>query len=510
MAKSIMICGTGSHVGKSLITAGLCRIFKKDGYNVAPFKAQNMALNSYATSEGGEIGRAQAVQAFAARVEPHVDMNPVLLKPSSDMGAQIIMLGSVKGNMNVKEYCGFKKEAFSVAKKAFRRLSEKYDIIVMEGAGSPAEINIPDDIVNLPMAEYANAPVLLVGDIDMGGVFAWILGTLELLKSSYKKLVKGFIINKFRGDIDILKPGLVSLEKKTKKPVIGVVPFLKDLRVEEEDSVAAGRFDAPEYRPKKVTDKIAIEILYLPHISNFTDIDLLAAEKGVALRYVKMGEKITDPDCLIIPGTKNTISDYTYLKKYGYTQEIKTAVKRGVMLIGICGGFQMLGRKIIDIKGSESNLSQCEGLGLMNFVTRLMASKVVSQVKVRPSERLRFVDASLAEKELSGYEIHTGRTKYLSGSAPAFKITSRLKTQTEIDDGAVSESGNVWGTYIHGLFDNASFMLAFLNHLRVKKSLPAKRHTETIDRDAEIDKLADSLRKSLDIDKIYKIIGVKK
>jgi len=509
MAKSLMICGTGSHVGKSLITAGLCRIFKQDGYSVAPFKAQNMALNSFATKEGGEIGRAQAVQAAAAKTEPHVDMNPVLLKPSSDTGAQVIILGKVKANMNVKKYFAFKKNAFNTAKKAYNRLSKKHEIIVMEGAGSPSEINIPDDIVNLSMANHANAPVLLIGDIDLGGVFAWIIGTLDLIKSSYKKLIKGLIINKFRGDIDILKPGLLSLEKRTNRPVLGVVPYLKDLKVEEEDSVAASRFSSSIYKPKTASDKINIEILYLPHISNFTDFDSLSSEEDVNLRYVKMGESITNPDLLIIPGTKNTISDFQYLKRDGYINQIKSSIKKGAMLIGICGGFQMLGLKIIDIKGSESGLSQTEGLGLINFVTRLMPSKVVSQVKALAQDRLPFVDSKACAEKLSGYEIHIGRTKYLKGITPAFKIISRLDKETEIDDGALDSTGQVWGTYMHGIFDNDSFRRHLLNHLRAKKGLPVKESVSSLDKDKEIDKLADSLRQNLDINKIYQIIGLK-
>lgn len=510
MAKTLMICGTGSHVGKSLISAGLCRLLKKDGWRVAPFKSQNMALNSFSTKEGGEIGTAQAVQAFAAGIEPHVDMNPILLKPSGNLGAQVIMLGKAKGDMSAKNYALFKKEAFGIAKKAFNRLASKYDIIVMEGAGSPSEINIPDDIVNLPMAKYAKAPVILVGDIDLGGVFAWFVGTLELMKSSHKKLVKAFIINKFRGNIKLLESGLISIEKRTKRPVLGVIPFLKDMLIEEEDSVSVDREKTHKSKSSVDRNKINIEVVRLPHMSNFTDFDSLSREKDVALKYIKTSKQISNPDLLIIPGTKNTISDFCYLKREGYINKIKNCVRHGAMLIGICGGFQMLGLKIIDIKGNESGLSQCEGLGLLNFITRLMPSKVVSQVEAIAQPALSFAGSTNSTNKLSGYEIHTGRTKYLKGSVPAFKLTKRLGTEIEVDDGAVNHNNQVWGTYMHGIFDNDSFRTSLLNHIRQKKHLPVKRKVKSFNRLREFDKLEDSLRKNLDMKKIYEIIGVKK
>ena len=504
-----MILGTGSHVGKSLMTAGLCRIFKQDGYNVAPFKSQNMALNSYATEAGGEMGRAQAVQAFASGIKPHIDMNPILLKPSSDTGAQVIMMGKVVGSMTAKTYRKFKSDAFPIAKKAFDRLSKKHDIIIMEGAGSPAEINIPDDMVNMPMAEHANAPALLIGDIDLGGVFAWIMGTLQLLKPRHRKLIKGFIINKFRGDIDILKPGLKQLETLARRPVLGVVPYLKALRIEEEDSVSSSRFRQHIFRPKNDTDKINIEVLYLPHISNFTDFDPFLDDEDVNLRYVKMGDEITNPDIIIIPGTKNTISDYRTLKRMGYLDTIKKRIKSGTMLIGVCGGFQMLGLKIIDTKGSESNIPKCEGLGLLNFVTRLMPSKVVSQIKAVPQRNLSFAHAHASGAELTGYEIHTGRTRYLDGCLPAFSLRKRLDTEIEVDDGATDSANQVWGTYIHGIFDNNVFRTALLNRLRKTKGLPLKNARHNPNREKEFDRLAQCLRENLDIKKIYKIIGIR-
>lgn len=503
-----MVCGTGSHVGKSVIAAGLCRILKEDGFKVAPFKSQNMALNSCVTEEGGEMGRAQAVQALAAGVPAHVDMNPILIKPSSDTGAQIIMLGKVKGNMDAKNYMRFKKEAFSVAKSAFRRLSKKYDLIVMEGAGSPAEINIPDDIVNIPMARMADAPVILVGDIDLGGVFAWITGTLNLLKPSDRRRVKGFIINKFRGDIDILKPGVKLLEKKTKRPVLGVVPFFRDIKIEEEDSVRSNRLDDPIFKIKKSPHKINIEVLYLPHISNFTDFDPLQKEDDVALRYVRMGEEIAEPDILIIPGTKNTISDLVYLKKAGYADKIRGLAKKGTFIIGICGGFQMLGRKIIDTKGSESYIAKTDGLSLFNIVTRIMPSKVTSHVEFSALRNPRF-QIKGPSWPLTGYEIHLGRTKYLKGSQPLFKITKRGKSAVDIPDGAINKEGDVIGTYIHGIFENDAIRNALLNTVRKKKGLK-KRESVYSGREEGLNKLEKLLRKVLDMDKIYRIMGVKR
>lgn len=502
-----MVCGTGSHVGKSIITAGLCRIFKNDGFNVAPFKSQNMALNSYVTDEGGEIGRAQAVQAFASRINPHVDMNPVLIKPSSDVGAQIIIRGKVKGNMDAKNYMAYKEEAFSVAKESFRRLDKKYDLIVMEGAGSPSEINIPDDIVNMPMAEVANAPVLLVGDIDLGGVFAWIVGTLDLLKPYQRQMIKGFIINKFRGDLDILKPGLSMLEERTNRSVLGVVPFFKDIKIDEEDSVQSSRFNNEIFKPKTSKRDISIEVLYLPHISNFTDFDPFLKEEDVGLRYVKMGEDIGRPDLLIIPGTKNSIRDLLCLRKMGYVNKIRSLAREKRFIMGICGGFQMLGTKIIDIKGSESHLSRCEGLSYLNIVTRLMPSKITTQAEFAPLEDSLFAFDRRKRDTLYGYEIHLGRTKYLKGAKPIFKITRRNSQEVEIPDGAINEEGNVFGTYIHGIFDNDAVRNTFLNIIREKKGLP-KRWSKGPNKDAEFNKLENLLRTSLDINKIYKIMGL--
>ena len=500
MAKSLMICGTGSHVGKSVITAGLCRIFRQDGFRVVPFKSQNMSLNSFVTEDGAEMGRAQVVQAECAGLTPHVDMNPILLKPASDVGVQVIISGKPVGNMDAKEYGSYRSTAFGTAKEAFTRLDNAYDIVVMEGAGSPAEVNLENDIVNLQMASFARAPVILVGDIDYGGVFAWIVGTLEIISDEQRQQIKGFIINKFRGDFDILKPGLDFLEKRMSRPVLGVVPFFRDIKIEEEDSVSL--------EPKNIktkTDAISIEALYLPHVSNFTDFDRLEAENDVQLRYVKPGQSIGNPDVLIIPGSKNTIWDLNYLKEAAYLNRIKELADNGCFIVGICGGYQMLGKGIKDVYAVESTTPETEGLGLLNITTELLPNKITHQVKFEVMDKLPFTKDNAL---LTGYEIHAGRTTYLGECKPIFGIIRRQKCSVKVDDGAVNEQGNIWGTYIHGIFDNDQFRRAFINHVRANKGLKAVAPTSSYNKEAEYDKLADLLRKSLDIDKIYQIMGV--
>ena len=509
-AKVIMVQGTGSSVGKSILVAALGRMFYQDGFRVAPFKAQNMALNSFVTKDGGEMGRAQVVQAEACGIEPTVDMNPVLMKPTSEMGSQIIVQGKPVGNMQAQEYRNYKSKLISVVKDSFLKLAGNYEVIVIEGAGSPAEINLrEDDIVNMRMAQIADCPVLLVGDIDKGGVFAWIVGTLELLTKEERERVKGIIINKFRGDKEILQPGLDYLEKKIEKPVLGVIPYFRDIRIEEEDSVnlEEGKcYILPEL------GKIDVKVLYLPHVSNFTDFDPLEREKDVSLRYVKMGERLGEPDLLIIPGSKNTLDDLYCLKKFGYQEEITNRAKKGTVIVGICGGYQMLGRELCDPEHSESSREKIKGLGLINGVTTLRPKKITFQV------RARLLPDSLLDNqdELSGYEIHTGETVLSGDEKPLFKITKRGFTQTDINDGVVSKKGMVWGTYIHGIFDNNSFRRAFINFLRSKKGLAISscvnqnRISYQEQKDREYDKLACLVRDNLDMDKIYHILGIEK
>lgn len=511
MAKSVvMIQGTGSSVGKSVMVTALCRIFYQDGFRVAPFKAQNMALNSFITKDGGEMGRAQVVQAEACGIEPTVDMNPILMKPTSEVGSQIIVRGKLIGNMQAQEYRNYKSKLISIVKDSFSKLAHNYEVIVIEGAGSPAEINLKeDDIVNMKMAQIADCPVLLVADIDKGGALAWIVGTLELLTMEERDKIKGIIINKFRGDKEILQPGLDYLERKTKKPVLGVIPYFRDIQIEEEDSVNS---EKNKYYTQPTPDKINIEVLYLPHISNFTDFDPLEREEGISLRYVKMGERLGDPDLLIIPGSKNTLDDLYYLKKSGYQKEILNRLKKGTVIIGICGGYQMLGREIYDPEHTESSREKIEGLGLINGVTTLKSKKITFQLKARllPNP---FLDN---QDELSGYEIHTGETVLSGRDKPLFKITKRGFTKTDINDGVVSKGGMIWGTYIHGIFDNNSFRRSFINFLRRKKGLAISscinqdRISYQEEKDREYDRLACLVRDNLDMEKIYHILGIEK
>jgi adenosylcobyric acid synthase len=494
-----MIQGTGSFVGKSIIVAGLCRILKQDGFRVAPFKAQNMALNSFITREGGEMGRAQVVQAEAAGLAPHVDMNPILLKPYTDTGAQVIIQGRVFGNMPADVYHRFKKKALRAVMESYQRLSRQYQVIVIEGAGSPAEINLREgDIANMGMAEAADAPVLLLGDIDKGGVFASLVGTLELLNPPERDRVKGFIINKFRGDLRLLSPGLDFLEEKTGIRVLGVIPFLKDFHLPEEDGVVLENFPAQGFR------EIDIAVIYLPHISNFTDFDALRHEPGVRLRYVQPGQRIGETDAVILPGSKNTIEDLVFLKKAGYDREIWELWRSGKKVIGICGGFQMLGKRIRDPLGVETTVGQAEGLGLLDVETILQKEKMTYQVKA-----VAFQDSS---GSLSGYEIHMGDTTRGPSNPPAFKIIERLGHKVAIEDGAISTDGRVWGTYIHGLFDNDGFRRSFVDSLRkIKDLLPVREKAEfdyrTFKEEA-YDRLAAVLRETLDIRKIYQISGL--
>lgn len=502
--KVIMVQGTGSYVGKSLIVSALCRIFKQDGFRVAPFKAQNMALNSFVTREGGEMGRAQVAQAEAAGIEPNVDMNPILLKPSGDVKAQVIVKGKPIGNMSGREYYRRRPQLLRVIRESFGRLRDTYDIIVIEGAGSPAEVNLrKNDVVNMQMAKIANCPVILAGDINVGGVFAWLVGTLELLTAAERKRIKGVIINKFRGDIRILQPGLEFLEKKTRKPVLGVIPYFHDIRIPEEDSIDRERYCLFDERPRK--GRINIEVLYLPHISNFTDFDPLEKEPDVHLRYIVQGAKIGEPDCIIIPGSKNTIGDLSYLKDSGLAEAIIDRSRRGAVVVGICGGYQMLGRQIRDPYSLESRRKAISGLGLLPLVTTILRKKMTHQIQAE--------DLLFGTGKVSGYEIHMGRTNLCAPLRPAFRICTRSKQAVRIEDGVALKDNGVWGTYIHGLFENDRLRRAFLDSLRKKtgsgKKYPGIReniNTFLEEKEKEYNKLAAVVRKNLDMRKIYSLL----
>jgi len=496
-AKSIMIQGTASSVGKSLVVTALCRIFALDGFKVAPFKSQNMALNSFVTRDGKEMSRAQAVQAFACNIEPSVLMNPILLKPSSNTGSQVIIKGKVYGNMSAQEYQRFKSELRNIVKEAYEELSSQYDIVVIEGAGSPAEINLKDnDLVNMGMAEIADCPVILVGDIDKGGVFASIVGTMVLLEQRERKRVKGVIINKFRGDVEILKPGLVMLEKIIKRPVLGVIPYL-NIHIDEEDS-------ATEYLKFSREDgNIDIGIIYLPHISNFTDFEPFYHINGIKIRYIYNIETFGNPDLVIIPGTKNTIGDLLYLKTSGLYEEIKKYVQSGGTVIGICGGFQMLGKMVLDPYGIESEIKESEGLGLLDIVTVIEREKITTQSEIR----LESVPYTL-----KGYEIHMGRTKSIGKNAVPFsRVVKRGEIECNEIDGYISIDHKVWGTYLHGIFDNEDFLKELMSSLYRKKGLKdsiAIKSLKSI-KTQQYDELARIVKNSLDMESIYRIMGVR-
>jgi len=516
-AKTIMIQGTGSHVGKSIITAALCRIFLQDGYRVAPFKSQNMALNSFVTEDGGEMGRAQVVQAEACRLKPIVDMNPILIKPTTDTNAQVIVKGKPIGNMSVEEYINFKKDAITIVKESLSKLVNEYDVVVIEGAGSPAEINLKShDLVNMKIAELANAPVLLAGDIDNGGVFAWFVGTMELLSQDERERVKGFIINKFRGRRELLNSGIDFLENKTGKKVFGVIPFFTDISIMEEDSVSLHKLSAiPPLNPllqKEGRGVVDIDVILLPHISNFTDFDPFELETDVRLRYVRRFNEIDSPDVLIIPGSKNTISDLQYLKSSGIDKKIKECVANGAKLIGICGGYQMLGKRIMDKDGVESGSSTEKGLGFLDMVTAFHPEKATYQVKAV------HIDSGI---EVSGYEIHMGRSSEVRSQksearsqTPVFKIIKRGGESVELMDGLKTEDGRIWGTYMHGIFENDFFRREFLDSIRIGKGIQPLVATGFIpaiyNKEKEYDKLAEVVRNNMNMDEIYRIMGLDK
>ncbi len=503
MAK-IMVQGTASSVGKSILVTALCRIFKQDGFSVCPFKSQNMSLNSYITLDGKEMGRAQVLQAYAAGLQPEVFMNPILLKPTSDKKCQIIVNGKVFGNSTAMEYHNMKLEFKDMLKEQFEELEKKFDIIVMEGAGSPAEINLRDrDIVNMGMAELIDAPVILAGDIDKGGVFASLAGTLLLLNDEEKKRVKATIINKFRGDLEILKPGLTMLEDIINIPCAGVVPYFT-LDLEDEDG-------AVEFN-KKIIAPIDVAVIKLPHISNFTDLDALKSEEDVSIRFVTTKEELGTPDLLIIPGTKNTIEDLITLRGSGLEEAIvKYSIEGNVL--GICGGYQMLGNSLNDVYGVESNSEKIDGMKLLDVDTVFEKEKITTRVKARSINRI-----DNKKIEVYGYEIHMGICKYGHNARPLFRIYDKNGEQNSLEgeqisyeDGAVNLGGNIMGTYIHGVLDGVEFREYMINTLRIKKGIESKKSKvyESL-REKELDKLADIVRGSIDMDSIYKILGVKR
>lgn len=493
MARTIMIQGTMSGAGKSLLAAGLCRILKQDGYRVAPFKSQNMALNSFITSDGGEMGRAQVVQAEAAGIEPDTRMNPILLKPTTDVGSQVIVGGQVQGNMKAMEYYRRKREYIPVILEAYHSLAKEYDIIVIEGAGSPAEINLKqEDIVNMGLAKLVDAPVLLVGDIDRGGVFAQLYGTVALMEPEERERIKGVIVNKFRGDRAILEPGLDILKELCGAPVAGVVPYVH-VDIDEEDSLTE-RFGREDGR--KLVD---IAVIRLPRISNFTDFSPLERYENVSLRYVDCVADLHQPDMILIPGTKSTIADLMWLRQCGLEAALQKAAASGTLVFGICGGYQMMGESISDPEQVEaSGVSEIRGMGLLRMETVFRGEKVQTQV----SGVLSGIQGMLSElngMDYAGYEIHMGRSEI------------RLEGVSEIP--VLNGVGTVYGTYVHGFFDAPGISDTVLKAICRQKGYDFQSlgHFDVEEyKERQYDLLADAVRSGLDMKLIYKVLQIER
>lgn len=505
-----MLQGTGSHVGKSILVAALCRIFLQDGYKVAPFKSQNMALNSYVTADGGEMGRAQVVQAEAAGLAPDVVMNPVLLKPTGQATSQVIVMGKPVGNLSAKEYHEkYNMQVLGVVEEALNNLKSRFEIIAIEGAGSPAEVNLQaTEIVNMRIARMADCPVLLVADIDKGGALASVVGTLELLDPEDRARVAGILINKFRGDVRLFQPAVDFLEKKTGIPVLGIIPYFQGFRVQEEDTIPEATMKAGA---KRVDNKIDVAVINLPHISNFTDFDPLEDEPDIHLRYVGKADKLGNPDMIIIPGSKNTIHDLAYLVKSGLANAIKENDQRGIPIVGICGGYQILGRELHDPLHTESDIDSMKGLGLLNTSTTFEPDKITTQVQAEVIGSGPLLNGAKG-LQVTGYEIHMGRSELGEGVSPAFRIFERSTREVDVIDGAVRADGRVFGTYIHGVFDNDGFRRHIINLIREQKGWGPLADLEIVtvteQREKDFNKLADVVRNNMDMEKLYQIMGL--
>ncbi len=512
MAKSIMVQGTMSNAGKSVLVGGLCRVFRQDGYRVAPFKSQNMALNSFITKEGLEMGRAQVMQAEAAGIEPEVSMNPILLKPTNDTGSQVIVNGEVAGIMSAAEYYEKKRDYIPAVMEAYRKLEERYEIIVIEGAGSPAEINLKEnDIVNMGLAGMVGAPVLLVGDIDRGGVFAQIVGTVELLEEEERKRIKGTIINKFRGDKEILRPGLDMLSERTGIPVCGVVPYFY-LDIDDEDSLTE------RFGRKNGAGRIDIAVIRLPRISNFTDFAPFYGMEEVSLRYVSSAGEFGDPDAVILPGTKNTIGDLLWLRQNGLEAKILRHSAGGKLLFGICGGYQMLGEVIEDPEGMEQQGS-VRGMGLLQMKTVFVPEKTRTRVRGH-FQRVKGLLHELEQVEIEGYEIHMGiserRDTVLADGQECYE-DGLLVLRDGASQGDRKEDGmctdHIYGCYVHGIFDQARVTEVMVRALLRQKGY-AGGHVKAVDmreyKEEQYDKLAQIIRENIDMEAVYRIIGAER
>jgi adenosylcobyric acid synthase len=495
------ILGTGSDVGKSVVVAALCRIFNDLGVHVAPFKAQNMSNNSFVTPGGGEMGRAQVVQAEAARIPLHVDMNPVLLKPCTDTGAQVIVQGKALGNRKAADYFADTAYLFDQAQESLRRLRSAFDLIIMEGAGSCAEVNLmPRDFVNFRMACAADAPVILVADIDRGGVFAQIIGTLDVIPQEYKERVKGFIINRFRGDSSLFKEGIEYIQKRTRIPVLGLIPCYCHIEIDAEDGLPLDAVVDPPFEPEQ--GKINIAVLRFPHISNFTDFAPLRREPGVTLHYLSKPRPLGAYDSVILPGSKNVRFDLSWMRRQGWTDALAAYIRQGGHVCGICGGYQMLGRKISDPHGVEGPPGESGGLGFLDVKTVLSREKTLS------------LSSGVWEdsgEKVKGYEIHMGVTQHTKNLCHAIHVTERNGSSTDDMDGAVSVDGAIWGTYFHGVFDSPGFRRSFLEGLKPGYChfLEEKRlESEEVFKNRQYDLLAEHFRRRLDIPKLLEIAGI--
>jgi len=506
-AARLMIQGTSSNVGKSVLAAAFCRIFYQEGYQVVPFKAQNMALNSYITRTGGEMGRAQVVQAQAAGLEPDVRMNPILLKPTGPSGSQVIVMGEAQGTISALKYHGeYQKRTWPVVKKAIHELLNAYEIVIIEGAGSPAEVNLKqNDIVNMRVAMEAQAPVLLVADIDRGGALASVVGTLELLEPEERQLIRGIVLNKFRGDIKLLQPALDFLQEKTGIPVVGVVPYYDQFKIPEEDSVVLEEQKSKQSKIKRQDKVLDVVVIRLPYLSNFTDFDALEDEPDVNLRYVRELADLGQPDCIIIPGSKNTLWDLKFLWESGIAQRIITLWQENTPIIGICGGYQILGRMIRDPFHTESDLEYLEGLGILPLETEFALEKHTVQCRGRVIGNGLFL-GKCQGSEITGYEIHMGRSN--TEGEHLFQIQAQGKIY---EDGLIA--GSALGTYLHGLFDNDPLRTALLEYLwqrRGQKRTVKSTLSQAALREQAFNELADWVRNSVDMEKIRSIMGLDK
>ncbi|MGM0471777.1 MAG: cobyric acid synthase [Bacillota bacterium] len=502
-AKTIMLQGTASNVGKSALATALCRIFAEDGYQVAPFKGWNMSLNSYVTKSGGEIGIAQAIQADAANIEPTVEMQPFLLKPEGNGRTQIIKRGSVWTTLSLKQQdSDYRQEVLAEIEDSLTQLCTDYEVVVLEGAGSPAEINIKEeDLANMSVARLKETPVLLVADIDRGGALASVVGTLELLEPEERQLVAGVILNKFRGARELLDSGIEVIEAETGVPVVGVIPYCTDFKVPAEDSVALEDLGAYEA-------EIEIAVIKLPHISNFTDLEVFINEPQTAVRYVEEAAQLGQPDLIVIPGTKSTVEDLLYLRRVGLEEEILAAAADEVPIIGICGGYQMLGAKIYDPDRIESEWLEIDGLDLLPVETTINPYKFTFQAEAEVANH-NFFAADLVGSKLQGYEIHMGSSQLLADAKPLLRIQRRDQEQVSVADGAVSQNGLICGTYLHGLFNNDHLRRELINSLRARKGLEQLdeeiiKHADHLEQSYQ--QLASIVRDNLDMAAIYELM----